>query len=68
MDPVINRISEIYFKDAKGENELEIISNAILASNKDILDSICDLVPMVKPQIAFYEMLRHYGIKAFEEK
>ncbi len=67
MDPVINRIPEIYFKDAKGENELEIISNAILASNKDILDSICDLVPMVKPQIAFYEMLRHYGIKAFEE-
>ncbi|MCH1939468.1 orotidine-5'-phosphate decarboxylase [Holdemania massiliensis] len=67
LDPVISRIPEVYFRNAQGENELEIISNAIVSSNKDILDSISDLVPMVKPQIAFYEMLKHYGIQAFEE-
>ena len=40
---------------------------AILEFNKGIIDAVCDLVPVVKPQIAFYEIFGADGVKAYAE-
>lgn len=48
-------------KDFKGAAE------AILAFNKKIIDNICDIVPCVKVQIAYYEMYGIEGMRAFAE-
>lgn len=39
----------------------------IFEFNKNIIDSVCDIVPSVKVQIAYYEMYGHYGLKAFNQ-
>lgn len=68
LDPKLSEIPECYKKNlASAENRLEEIANIIVNFNKDIIDSVCDLVPAVKPQIAFYEVYGEYGIKAFIE-
>ena len=68
LDPKLSEIPECYKKNlANAENKLEEIANIIVNFNKDIIDSVCDLVPAVKPQIAFYEVYGEYGIKAFIE-
>ena len=46
---------------------LETAARAILEFNKKILDSIHDLVPAVKLQIAYYEMYGLPGLSAFIE-
>ena len=45
----------------------EAASKSILEFNRGIIDAVCDLVPIVKPQIAFYEQFGFYGYLAFEE-
>jgi len=39
----------------------------ILAYNKIVIDAVCDIVPIVKPQSAFYEMYGVAGIDALEK-
>ncbi len=46
---------------------LEGAASAVIEFNKNLIDAVCDIIPAVKPQIAFYEMLGTSGIKAFEE-
>ena len=46
---------------------LEGASKAILEFNKRLIDATYDIIPAVKPQIAFYEMLGIEGMKAFKE-
>ena len=48
-------------KDFKGA------ADAILDFNKKIIDNICDIVPCVKVQIAYYEMYGIEGLRAFAE-
>lgn len=45
----------------------EAASKCILEFNRGIIDAVHDLVPIVKPQIAFYEQFGFYGYLAFEE-
>lgn len=40
-------------------------ADAILEFNKNIIDSICDIVPCVKVQVAYYEMYGFEGMRAF---
>lgn len=40
-------------------------ADAIFRFNKDIIDALYDIVPAVKPQAAYYELLGHEGYKAF---
>ena len=40
-------------------------ADAILAFNKKIVDSVCDIVPAVKVQIAYYEQYGAAGVQAF---
>ena len=42
-------------------------AEAVLAFNKKIVDSICDIVPCVKVQIAYYEMYGLEGMRTFAE-
>ena len=43
---------------------LEGAAAALLAFNKAIIDQICDIVPAIKPQAAYYEMYGWQGVKA----
>lgn len=51
----------------KYPNTLEGISNAIIEYNKALIDETYDIIPAIKPQIAFYEMFGIPGMIAFEE-
>ena len=42
-------------------------ADAILKFNKDLIDALCDIVPAVKPQAAYYELLGADGYRAFCE-
>lgn len=42
-------------------------SQAILEFNKKLIDALCDIVPAVKPQLAYYEMYGTEGIRVFAE-
>ena len=46
---------------------LEGAAAALLEFNKRLIDSICDIVPAVKPQAAYYEMYGWQGVKALAE-
>ncbi|MCL2627882.1 MAG: orotidine-5'-phosphate decarboxylase [Oscillospiraceae bacterium] len=46
-----------------GEN-LEAASRAIILFNMGLIDALCDIVPAVKPQSAYYEMLGAHGVLA----
>ena len=46
---------------------LEGVGQAIVEYNKALIDATCDIIPAIKPQIAFYEMFGIPGMKAFEE-
>ncbi len=54
-------IKEKYGKDVKS------VCGGILEYNKNIIDNVCDIIPAVKPQIAFYEMFGIEGMKCFKE-
>ena len=40
---------------------------AILEFNKGLIDALCDIVPAVKPQCAYYEMYGWQGVKALAD-
>ncbi len=68
LDPVISEIPECYkMKLKKSENKFKEIANIIIEFNKDIIDSVCEDVAVVKPQMAFYELYGEEGIRAFKE-
>ncbi len=46
---------------------LEGAADAILVYNKGIIDAICDVVPAVKPQCAFYERFGWQGMRTLAE-
>ena len=51
----------------KYSQNLEGVAKAIIEYNKNIIDEICDIIPAIKPQIAFYEMYGIPGMEAFAE-
>lgn len=63
LDPRYDMIPNC-IKD-KYSNDLEGVSKAIVEFNKALIDSTYDIIPAVKPQIAFYEMFGTHGIDAF---
>ena len=46
---------------------LEGVGQAIIEYNKALIDEIYDIIPAIKPQIAFYEMYGIPGMQAFKE-
>ena len=65
LDPRYEMIPECIRN--KYEENLEGVAKAIVEFNKALIDATCDIIPAVKPQIAFYEMYGLEGMKAFEE-
>ena len=49
----------------EGVETCEQAADAILAFNKKIVDSVCEIVPAVKVQIAYYEQYGAAGVAAF---
>ncbi len=69
LDPRLEQVPE-YIKEKhfkKYKNALTAAAESIIEFNKGIIDAVHDLVPVVKPQIAFYEQYGHEGVRAFEE-
>ncbi|QQR55549.1 orotidine-5'-phosphate decarboxylase [Candidatus Peregrinibacteria bacterium] len=69
LDPQVSKLPAFLLKRAVEEHgqTVEAAAEAYLAFNKGIIDAVKDLVPAVKPQLAFYEELGFHGIRAFEE-
>lgn len=65
LDPKLDYVPEYikskYFKEY-GET-LKGAAKAILHFNKKIIDEVCDIVPAIKPQCAYYEMYGYQGVK-----
>ena len=67
LDPDIGKIPACYKVNAKSSNPFEAVANVIYEFNRDVIDTVADLVPAVKPQMAFYEKYGSYGVAAFEK-
>lgn len=52
--------------DRLGET-LEAAADAVLEFDKGLIDALADVVPAVKPQSAYFEMMGWRGMKALEE-
>lgn len=51
----------------KYNESVEKIAQGILEYNKALIDNVCDIIPAVKPQMAFYEAFGIDGMKCFQE-
>lgn len=49
-----------------GISSFEDAAEAIAEFNMNVIDKVCDIVPSVKVQVAYYEMYGHAGMQAFE--
>ncbi len=58
-------IKNAVFKEYGGD--LKGVAEALIQFNKKLIDAVCDIVPAVKPQLAYYEMYGVEGIRAFHE-
>jgi len=63
LDPRYDMIPSCILE--KYPNTLEGICGAIEEFNKALIDACYDIIPAVKPQIAFYEMFGPEGLKVF---
>ena len=52
---------------AKYDKTLEAAAAALLEYNKGLIDALCDIVPAVKPQAAYYEMYGWQGVRTLAE-
>ena len=69
LDPMLSYVPEHVVKksfEAYGET-LEGAADAIWQFNKEIVDSVYDLIPAVKPQVAMYEQFGVEGMKAYKK-
>lgn len=55
LDPDLKKLPEGITKDPEG----------VLAFNKGIIDAVCDIASVVKPNLAFFEVMGWEGIKVF---
>ncbi|HHV50125.1 MAG TPA: orotidine-5'-phosphate decarboxylase [Clostridiales bacterium] len=69
LDPKLDFIPDFIVKESfsKYGETLEGAADALLTFNKGLIDGLCDIVPAVKPQAAYYEMYGWYGVRALYE-
>ncbi len=68
LDPKLDYVPEYLrrsFLDEDGET-LKAAAKAIFRYNQMLIDALCDIVPAVKLQAAYYEMYGHHGVKTME--
>ncbi len=65
LDPKLDYVPG-FIKEKKFDKygkTLKAAAKAVLTYNKGIIDEICDIVPAIKPQAAYYEMYGWEGVK-----
>lgn len=69
LDPKIDYVPEYILEKCYKEYGVSLkgAAKAILEFNKGLIDSLCDIIPAVKPQSAYYEMYGSYGEKVLYE-
>lgn len=69
LDPKLDYLPEEMINSAfeKYGETFEGAAAAIFEFNKTLIDSLCDIVPAVKPQAAYYEMYGIEGIKCLKK-
>lgn len=69
LDPKLDYIPETILKSSfeKYGETFSGAADAIFNFNKELIDALCDVVPAVKPQSAYYEMYGIEGIKCLKK-
>lgn len=69
LDPKLEYIPDHIKKKSFEEygSNLEGAAEAIISYNKELIDSLYDIVPAVKPQSAYYELYGWQGVRALAE-
>ena len=69
LDPKLDFVPEYIKQKAFAEHgeTLKGAAEALLQFNKGLIDALCDIVPAVKPQAAYYEMYGYEGVKVLYE-
>ena len=68
LDPKLEYVPQ-YIRDKYYEQygkTLEAAAEALYEYNTGLIDAFCDIVPAVKPQMAYYEMYGWQGVRTFE--
>jgi orotidine-5'-phosphate decarboxylase len=65
LDPRID-LMPAFVKSGRGEPTREVIRSIITDFHELVIDAVADLVPAVKPQLAFFEQYGSAGVEAFE--
>ncbi len=65
LDPKLSFVPEFIKAEAfeKHGVNLKGAAKALLTFNKGLIDALCDIVPAIKPQCAYYEMYGYHGVK-----
>jgi orotidine-5'-phosphate decarboxylase len=71
LDPDVENMPKFlkdeYFKNITDDNSALTSSAKLIEHfNKAIIDNVCDIIPIVKPQVAYYEMYGIPGMQAFK--
>ena len=68
LDPKLDYIPQYIKDEAFGQygTTLEGAAEALYMFNQGLIDALCDIVPAVKPQAAYYEMYGWQGVRALE--
>lgn len=69
LDPRLEQIpAEIVEKyEQEGFRPYDVVKNSLIEFNKGIIDAVKDIVPALKPQVAFYEQYGLAGMEAYAE-
>ena len=68
LDPKLDYLPDFIKEEAfnKYGKNLEGAAEALFEFNKGLIDALCDIVPAVKPQAAYYEMYSWYGVRTLQ--
>ena len=67
LDPDIGKIPACYKENKRSDTRFAAEAEVIYEFNCDVIDTVADLVPAVKPQMAFYEKYGACGVAALEK-
>lgn len=69
LDPRLEQIPEDIVKKYEGQgcSAYDVVKNSLIEFNKGIIDAVKDIVPALKPQVAFYEQFGLAGMEAYAE-
>ena len=69
LDPKLDYVPDFIKDEAFSAHGVTLkgAAEALLAYNRGLIDALCDIVPAVKPQAAYYEMYGWEGMRALQE-